>query len=140
MNQPVTRTESVAPVAKVQTRSMNAVPAASASGSGDNEGSRAATQRPTATANYARIQADIAQALKAVQDRQPAPSADDLGNAERAMLDLMPTPVVVLPMPPTDPDMVAFVAQVAQSLAQQAVRTHAAQARIAASTIDALVA
>lgn len=140
MNQPVTRTESVASVVKVQPRSVNAVPAPAATGSSDNDGSRAKAERPAATANYARIQADIAQALKAVQDRQPAPSADDLGNAERAMLDLMPTPVVVLPMPPTDPDMVAFVAQVAQSLAQQAVRTHAAQARIAASTIDALVA
>jgi len=138
MNQSVSRTESVAPVAKVQTHSVIAAPAAA--GPDNNQGSRTTAERPAATANYARIQADIAQALKAVQDRQPAPSSDDLGAAERAMLDLMPTPIVVLPMPPTDPDMVAFVAQVAQSLAQQAVRTQAAQARIAASTIDALVA
>lgn len=145
MNHFVPRTEPVTSVGSV--RPISAITAVKTDMGGEDSGPAVARQSvagvpepPTATANYARIQADIAQALKAVQDRQPSPSTDDLGNAERAMLDLMPKPIVVLPMPPTDSDMVEFVAQVAQALAQQAMLTQAAQARIAASTIDSLVA
>jgi hypothetical protein len=140
MNEFLPRTEPIASVASVQTRVVGQQAAASGIKAGEHSAVQPAqTERPAATANYARIQADIARALQAVQNRQPVASAGDLGQAETAMMDLMPQPIVMLPMPPADAQMVEFVAQIAQSLAQQAVRTHAAQARISASTVNALV-
>ena len=56
------------------------------------------------------------------------------------MLNLMPQPVITLPMPPTDIAFIEFVAQVAQSLAQQMMLSRAAQARVPVNAVDALVA
>ena len=84
-------------------------------------------ERSSAAADYARIHADIADVLA---DLKPpaASSASAANDADRAIVALMPSPVVMLPLPPTDTQMVAFVAQVAQSMARQAAQARAAHA------------
>ncbi len=161
MNEFLPRTEPIAAAASVQIRAISATQAGvsqggiSQAGVSQAESARAsavqtgasretpvqsAGSAASATANYARIQADVARALQAVKDSQPTATPADLGSAEQAMLDLMPQPVIMLPMPPADPKLVEFVAQVAQSLAQQQVQARAAHARIASDTVDAAIA
>lgn len=83
--------------------------------------------RSTAAADYARIQADIADVIAGIEPASPRAS-DSVEDADRALIALMPSPTIVLPMPPTDSKIVAFVAQVAQSVARQAAQARAAQA------------
>lgn len=148
MNDFLPRTEPIAAAASVQSRSAALAQGSVAQAAAVQPGpsreiqSRSAPAREAvaSTAQYARIQADVARALQAVKDRQPVATPADLGSAEQAMLDLMPQPVVMLPMPPADPQIVEFVAQVAQSLGQQQMQARAAHARISPGTVDALVA
>ena len=152
MNEFLPRMEPVAAVASAQSRASTLAQAGAQAGIAQaaavqpspgrevQSQSVSARDAATATAHYARIQADVARALQAVKDRQPAATPADLGSAEQAMLDLMPQPVVMLPMPPADPEIVEFVAQIAQSLAQQQVQARAVHARISPSVVAALVA
>lgn len=85
------------------------------------------SERSATTANYAKLQADIADVV--AQFDPPHDNAADLADkANRDLVALMPQPVVVLPLPPTDQSMIDFVAQVAQSVASQAAMARAAQA------------
>lgn len=84
-------------------------------------------ERTTGASDYARIQAHIADAIARIQPSQ-GNAIEPVRSAERALAAMIPAPVVMLPMPPTDQQIVAFVAQVAQSVAQQAARAMAAQA------------
>lgn len=96
------------------------------------------TDRSAAVASYARLQADIADVVARLEP--PRTTSADAGKAEQQLLSLMPQPVVVLPMPPTDQKMIEFVAQVAQSLASQAAMARAAQASISPATVEAAAA
>ncbi len=84
-------------------------------------------ERTTAVADYARIKANIADVLARIMPSKIR-GIELSKTAERAIVALMPDPVVVLPLPPADPMIVAFVAQVAQSMARQTAQTRAAQA------------
>jgi hypothetical protein len=89
--------------------------------------SQTVTDRSTAAADYARIQASIADVLARI--RPVSNKTDDVAEAaNRSIIALMPSPVIMLPMPPTDPQMVAFVAQVAQSVAERSAQARVAQA------------
>jgi hypothetical protein len=94
------------------------------------------TDRSTAAADYAQLQADIAEVIARIE---PASSkaSDTVEAADRALIALMPKSVVMLPMPPTDAKIVAFVAQVAQSVARQAAQTRAAQANATPFVVEA---
>ena len=94
-----------------------------------NQAAILADRSAEAAADYARIQADIADVLASIQPPVPKGS-DPAAMADQAAAALTPNPVIILPLPPTDPQIVAFVAQVAQSVAQQAGRTRAAQANM----------
>lgn len=96
------------------------------------------TQRSVATANYAELQANIADVVARLDP--PRPNGAQLADqADQALMALMPQPVIVLPLPPTDQDMIQFVAQVAQSVASQAALARAAQARVSPALADAVV-
>jgi hypothetical protein len=95
------------------------------------------TKRSEAIASYARLQADIADVVARLQP--PHSTAADAGDADQHLLALMPQPVVVLPMPPTDQKMIEFVAQVAQSLASQAAMARAAQASVTPAEVEGAV-
>lgn len=132
MNEFLPRTAPISPATNAQDRGAAMVGAISSAKSTGNdaqgEASFAIAQpyRTSAAADYAKIQADIADVLASIKpSAAPASAANDANNA---ILAMMPNPVVMLPMPPTDAKMVAFVAQVAQSLALQAAQARAAQA------------
>jgi hypothetical protein len=95
------------------------------------------TDRSAAVASYARLQADIADVVARLEPPHSTPA--DTGNAEQHLLALMPQPIVVLPMPPTDQKMIEFVAQVAQSLASQAAMARAAQATVLPAQVEGAV-
>jgi hypothetical protein len=97
------------------------------------------TERSAAVASYARLQADIAETVARLDPPRPN-GAEMAGHAAQNLLALMPQPVVVLPMPPTDQKMIEFVAQVAQSLASQAAMARAAQAHVSSAVVDAAAA
>jgi len=91
------------------------------------------------TANYAKLQADIADVVAQFDPPHDNP-AQLTDQADKALMALMPQPVVVLPLPPTDQHMIDFVAQVAQSVASQAAMARAAQeANVSPALTDAAV-
>jgi hypothetical protein len=92
------------------------------------------TRQSADVANYVKLRANIANAVADVQNRRSAAAT-----GEQALMALMPQPVAMLPLPPTDRDMVEFVAQVVQSVAQQAAQAQAAQAANISSTLVASV-
>ncbi len=93
-------------------------------------------ERSEAVASYTRLQADIANVV--AQLDPPRPNGGELAaQADQALIALMPQPTVVLPLPPTDKDMIEFVARVAQSVASQAAMARAAQARVSPALADA---
>ncbi len=62
-------------------------------------------ERSEAVASYARLQADIADVVARLDP--PRPNGGELAaQADQALVALMPQPVVVLPLPPTDKDMI----------------------------------
>ncbi|MBO9576793.1 MAG: hypothetical protein J7494_13745 [Sphingobium sp.] len=96
------------------------------------------TERSAAVASYAKLQANIADVVARLEP--PHSTVVDAGDAGQQLLALMPQPVVVLPLPPTDQKMIEFVAQVAQSLASQAALARAAQASVSPATVEAVAA
>jgi hypothetical protein len=95
------------------------------------------TERSAAVASYARLQADIADVVARLEP--PHSTTADAADADQHLLALMPQPIVVLPMPPTDQKMIEFVAQVAQSLASQAAMARAAQASVSPAEVEGAV-
>ena len=133
MNEFLPRTAPISPATTAQDRGAAMVRAIGSAKSTGNEAQSdapfAANQpyRASAAADYAKIQSDIADVLASIKP-STASSSNAASDANNAIVAMMPNPVVVLPMPPTDARMVAFVAQVAQSLALQAAQARAAQA------------
>lgn len=138
------RTEPVASVVSATERNLSsvrgraAVPRAAAHADADAQQDAQLTERSAAVASYARLQANIADVVARLEP--PRTTVADASDAEQHLLALMPQPVVVLPMPPTDQQMIEFVAQVAQSLASQAAMARAAQASITPATVEAAAA
>ncbi|MFT3964463.1 MAG: hypothetical protein QM690_01090 [Sphingobium sp.] len=93
-----------------------------------------------ARADYARINRDIADVLDSVGAQRPGRPPATAAEAESALLSLLPQPTAILPLPPADEDMVAFVAQVAQAIARQAAQTRAALSGVAPAVVDAVIA
>ncbi|MBO9576716.1 MAG: hypothetical protein J7494_13350 [Sphingobium sp.] len=138
------RTEPVASVVSATERGFSGVrgPAAAAptapNADADAHQDAQLTERSAAVANYAKLQADIADVVARLEP--PRSTVADAGDADQQLLALMPQPVVVLPLPPTDQKMIEFVAQVAQSLASQAALARAAQASVSPATVEAAAA
>ncbi|MBO9576006.1 MAG: hypothetical protein J7494_09740 [Sphingobium sp.] len=142
MNEFLPRTEPVASVVSAGERGLagvrGVVAAAQAGSHADANAQQDAqlTERSAAMANYAKVQADIADVV-ARFDPPPANPAQAAQEADASIMALMPQPVVMLPLPPTDQDMIDFVAQVAQSVAGQAAMARAAHARVSPALVDA---
>ena len=138
------RTEPVASAASATERSFAGVRGPAASAPAESQADAGAgydpqlTENAAATATYAKLQADIADVVAKLDP--PRPNGADLAQqANDDLMALMPQPVVMLPMPPTDQHMIEFVAQVAQSVASQAAIARAAQAHVSSALADAAV-
>lgn len=137
MNEFLPRTESVpaigrTPEPRLIVHAASGAGTAQAQGNADVRIDAQTAERSAISATYQRLRADIANVLADLPSRR-RPAGGQVAHAETALLSLMPQPVIVLPMPPTDPQMLAFVAQVARSVAQKAVEAQAAQANAPAS-------
>lgn len=136
------KTGPVASVAGAHERGLtgvrNIVAVAPAESQADSNAQRDAQlqERSEAVASYARLQADIADVVARLDPPRPNGAAL-AAQADQALVALMPQPTVVLPLPPTDKDMIEFVAQVAQSVASQAAMARAAQARVSPALAEA---
>ena len=144
MNEFLPRTESVSAVGRVAEPRRVVLAPASVSASqtpsqSDVHSDSQAAERSAIAASYARLRADIANVLADLQPRR-RPVEAQVGQADEALMGLMPQPVIILPMPPTDPEMMAFVAQVAQSVAQHSAHARAAQANAPAILAPAVLA
>ncbi len=144
MNDFLPRAEPVASVVSATERGLTGVRGVTAATPAESQadanaqGDPQLSEKSAAAASYAKLQADIASVVARLD--APRPNASEaVGEADKALLDLMPQPVVVLPMPPTDQDMIEFVAQVAQSVASQAAMARAAQASITPALADAVI-
>jgi hypothetical protein len=144
MNDFLPRTGPVAPVPSATERSpaVRVLPAGDTTSSGteaDKAYQPSVTSRSAGAADYARLKADIADVLARIEPT--ANKVDErVTSAERSLMALMPNPVVILPMPPADPQMVAFVAQVAQSVAERVAQARAAQANPSPLMVEAAAA
>ena len=143
MNEFSPRTEPVASVVSAGERGLAAVRAnakqpASANADAGAQQDAQLTERSAATASYAKLQADIANVV-ARFDPPRSNSTELVKQADEALMALMPQPVAVLPLPPTDQDMLDFVAGVAHSVASQAAMARAAHARVSPALVDAAV-
>jgi len=94
------------------------------------------TEQSATTASYAQIKERIASVIAGLYPPR-APVAQAVADAESSIGALMPQPVIVLPMPPTDPDMIAFVAQVAQSMAERTAQARVTHAGLRGATVEA---
>lgn len=92
-----------------------------------------------AFATYSKIQTQIADVVAALA-QPPRQGATAVAQADDRLVSMIPAPSVVLPLPPADADMVAFVGQVAQSIARQAAQFRAAHASISPAAVDAATA
>lgn len=144
MNDFLPRTGPVAPVPNATERSpvVRVFPiedTASSSTEADKAHQPSVTPRSAGAADYAKLKADIADVLARIEPT--ANKVDEkVSSAERSLMALMPNPVVILPLPPADPQMVAFVAQVAQSVAARVAQARAAQANPSPLMIEAAAA
>lgn len=93
-----------------------------------------------AFATYSKAQTKIADVVADLGAEGARKGPADIASAEHSLLSLLPQPSVVLPLPPASEDMVAFVAQVARSIARQAAQTRAALSNVSAATVDAATA
>jgi hypothetical protein len=145
MDEFLSRTEPVASISGINdrgfsgTRSLPAATPAEVQTGALAQAEPQVTERSEAAANYARIQADIADVIAKLDPPPTRGQSDAAAAATQALIDLMPQPIVVLPMPPADPHMIAFVAQIAQSMASQAAMARAAQARVSAGVVDQVI-
>lgn len=142
MNEFLPRTEPVASVVSAGERGLapvRGIVAATQAGSQTDANAQPdaqLTDRSAAKASYAKLQANIADAVARLDP--PRPNGAALAQeADKAIMALMPQPVIVLPLPPTNQDMVDFVAQVAQSVASQAALARAAHGRVSPAQVDA---
>ncbi|MET0239008.1 MAG: hypothetical protein ABW184_03840 [Sphingobium sp.] len=93
-----------------------------------------------AHADYAKVHRDIADVVDSLSVTPQGQNPAALADAESALLSLLPQPAVILPLPPADEDMVAFVAQISQSIARQSAQTRAAMSAVAPAVVDAATA
>lgn len=142
MNEFLPRTEPVTAVGSATERGLVPLPVPKVERSTalapdrDAESDARVTPQTAAKASYAQIRQRIASVLAGLNPPR-APVGDAVASADRAIGALIPQPVLVIPMPPTDPDMIAFVAQVAQSLAERTAQARVSHGGLRAATVEA---
>jgi L-lactate utilization protein LutC len=91
-------------------------------------------------ADYAKVHRQIVTVLSDFDNDPARYNPEGVAQAESALASLMPQPSIVLPLPPASEDMVAFVAQVCQSVALQSAQTRASLSNVSAATVAAATA
>lgn len=84
-------------------------------------------------AEYARVHARIAVILS---DLRSSANSATVGGAEGEIQDMMPSRVVLVPLPPASKEAVEHAAQLAKRIVRDAFNAHSAQAHVKRGTVD----
>jgi hypothetical protein len=110
-----------------------------ARGGADGGLSQSSEEHLASAAEYARVHASISDILAGLRSSR-ADGISSAGDAEQAMLALMPAPVIIVPLPPASREMVEHAAAIAREVADQAAFAQAVQARLKQGTVDQILA
>ncbi len=151
MNDFVPRIDAIAPDRAAAVRVAPAAPAvapvaASAQtadgtgiGTGANGGEEARREHMASAADYARVQARIADILARISTSMADPHVAQ-AEAEASIEQLRPEPTVIIPMLPASKEAVERAIELARSMAEQAALTRSAQSHVKAGTVDQILA
>lgn len=132
---PVRVTEAVPPVqATVASGSQNFTN----SGEGADAQAGAGHDHAASAAEYARINARIADIFADLSAAAATPASH--ADAQHRVVALMPDPVVIIPLPPASADMVERAVKLAQEMAQRAAMARSAQSNVNPGMVDELLA
>lgn len=132
--EPVGPVRAVAPVSPIQPVAQSPSLASQQDGGRFGGGDKSHAQAASA-AEYMRASARML-GIMADLSASRTPGA----GGERQILDLMPRPIVIIPLPPASADMVLQAIETAQQMARNVVMTHAAQANVNPGTVDQVLA
>ncbi|MPT49294.1 MAG: hypothetical protein E2598_12905 [Sphingobium sp.] len=145
----VPRIDSVVADSMAPTRVVPAVsavqPVAALSSSGSDAGvnadggDSARRQQMASAADYARVQARIAQILSDIGGRMGLSSAQRQAQASTEMDAMMPRSTVIVPLPPATTESIERAVKLARDMVRQAELTRRAQANIAPAVADQLL-
>lgn len=90
-------------------------------------------------AEYARIHAQIAETIAQIRSEAQS-SAMSAAETEARLVSFLPAPVVIIPLPPANKDMVERAAMLAKEMAAQVAITRSAQAHLKPGTVDQILA
>lgn len=135
---PVAAVSAVQPVGQAATgASVQREPAKAPAGAADF--SALSEEHLASAAEYARVHARIAEILADLRATS-SDQASSAGRAEGEMVALMPPPVIIVPLPPANSDMVERAARLASDMAAQVTTSHLAQAHVKPGTVDQILA
>lgn len=92
-------------------------------------------QQIASVAEFVSVHARIAGILAGIRS-ESASSAITVDGAAEAIQSMMPAPIIIVPLPPASKEQVEHAALLAQRMAQQASKAHAAQAHLRPGTVD----
>lgn len=132
--QPVRAVPAVAPVQP----SGRAAGSAEDAGVGSDGGSEARREHMASAADYARVQARIADILATMNENGGPALAQLKAGAE--MEEMLPRSTVIIPLPPATTESIERALRLARDMANQAELARAAQANIDSATVSQVIA
>lgn len=109
---------------------------AAGAGGGLSSGSE---EQLASAAEYARVHARIADIIADLRSGKAGQSENAVQASEAAITAMLPSPIVIIPLPPASRDMVEHAVRVAKDVADQAAYAHAAQAHLKTGAVDQIV-
>lgn len=106
-------------------------------GVGADGGEEARREHMASAADYARVQARIAEIFSKMDD---GASADALTTADAGIESLLPRPAVIIPLLPATTESIERALRLARDMASQAELMRAAQANVSAGTVVQVMA
>lgn len=102
--------------------------------------SSSSEEQLASAAEYARVHARIADIIADLRSDKGGQTESAIQASESAITSMLPSPIVIIPLPPASKDMVEHAVRVAKDMADQAAYAYAAQAHLKMGTVDQIVA
>ena len=99
----------------------------------DEKGAALSEDDLASAAEYARVQARVADILAELRS---ANGASTVQGAEATIQSLLPAPIILVPLPPASREVVESAVMLGKRIAQQSSYAHAAQAHLKRGTVD----
>ncbi len=130
----------VVPAVTAAAASGEAAGSASDAGVGADGGEEARREHMASAADYARIQARIAQILANMSAGGGGGSASAPATADAEIEAMLPRSTIVIPLPPATTESIERALKLAREMASQADLARAAQANVASGTVSQMMA